>query len=110
MALGGVVGVDAYVLSRQICRQESHRIRASPQLHAHVANRLGEGAVSAFLVERERHALTANHLIADENLDATWINSNAAGADGRQDPPPVGIGTRPGRLDQRGVSDRAGYV
>jgi hypothetical protein len=47
IALGGVVSVDPYVLSRQISGQEPHRIRTSPQLQANVADRFGEGAVSA---------------------------------------------------------------
>ena len=55
-------------------------------------------------------SVEADGQLPEANVDALGIDRNAAGADGRDQPPPVGIAARPGGFDQRRVGDGAGNL
>ena len=107
--LGRVVGVDVHVLGRQIGREEAHCALASAQLYSYVAFGLREVLVGAAFVEGMRNAVATDHLVADEDPDAGWIDGQAAPAYRGQDASPIWIGPGPGGLYERGVSNRARY-
>src|SRR5208283_3701362 len=104
--LSGIVGVDPHILCGQISGEESHRVLAATKLHANVAHRPRERAVSLPLVERATDSVAAYSLLTNKNLDARWIDGRAASSHRRENASPVRIRPSPRGFDQQGMSDR----
>ena len=98
-ALRGIVGVDTHVLGGQIGREEAHCVLAPAELYSDVTFGLREVLMGAAFVEGMGYAVAADHLVADENPDAGWIDGQAAPSYGGQDAPPIWIGSRPSCFD-----------
>src|SRR5208337_527951 len=103
--LRGIIGVDAHILGGQIGGEKSHRLPATPKLHPNVADRLREIAMSLPLVERAGDSVAAYFLTANKNLDARWIDGQAAPSHCRENASPIRIGAGPRGLDEHGMSD-----
>src|SRR5208282_4930125 len=93
----------------QVGGKKSHRMLAAPELHANIADRLRETAVSLPLVERAGNSVAAYLLTANENLHARWIDGidgHVAPAHGRENASPIRISPSPRGFDEHRVRNR----
>ena len=101
--LATVARIDADVVGSEVTGPEQGSTRARSQTDADFDGVALQVAMRGCFIKAARAAAPAHGLPPQVNIYAFWLDRCSTRADGRQYPPPIGVGTGKRGLYQRGV-------